>query len=121
MSRDKPLSRIVATPRAIWASFWIFALPKEFLGLVGIWPTFFLASASYLWEPSDGGVRLILLAAIWDLVIGFRLTLSAMERSQGALMAMVSRLQECTYTPIEWTGVLRQGDEAVIDRSSLIE
>ncbi|MFL5386141.1 MAG: M48 family metalloprotease [Longimicrobiaceae bacterium] len=120
MSRNRLASRIVAILRASWASVWILVIPKDLWGLLCIWPTLFIALASYLWVPSDQGVQLILLAAMWDIVIGFWLTLSAMKKSRDALASMIVQLQDCSYTPIRWSQILRGDDEARIDRSSLI-
>ncbi len=120
MSRNRPASRIVSFLRASWASVWNFAIPKELWGLLWVWPTLFIAVVSYFWEPSDRGMQLILLAAIWDLVVGFWLMGSAMKKSRDALAATIIRLQDCSYTPIEWDRILRGDDAASIDRLSLI-
>ncbi|MCA1792014.1 MAG: hypothetical protein LC667_19840 [Thioalkalivibrio sp.] len=122
MSRRGFPFRIFSLLRAAWASFWIFGIPKDFWGLLCVWPTLFLAVSSYLWEPSEQGLRLILLAAVWDVVMGFWLTLSAMNTTQNALIATIARLRDSTYTPLEWDRILNLRPDAgtMIDRSSRI-
>jgi hypothetical protein len=119
VSQSRPASRIVSIVRAAWASVWLFVIPKELWGLLCVWPTLFLAVASHAWEPSGPGKRLILLAALWDLVMGFWLMLSAMKVQRDALAATVMNLRDCTYTPIGWDRILRQDDAARIDERSL--
>jgi peptidase M48-like protein len=120
MIRNAFFPRIISILRAIWGAVWIFVIPKDLWSLLCVWPTLFLAVASYLWEPSNRGEQLILLAAIWDIVIGFWLTTSAMKKSRDALAAMIVGLRDCSYTPIGWSRILRGDDAATIDRSSLI-
>ncbi|HEX8671346.1 MAG TPA: hypothetical protein VF710_05630 [Longimicrobium sp.] len=122
MSRRGFPFRIFSILRAAWASFWIFMLPKDLWGVLCVWPALFLAGASYLWEPSEQGLRLIVLAAVWDAVMGFWLTLSAMNTTQKALIATITRLRDSSYTPLEWDRILSLGPDAstVINRSSRI-
>lgn len=117
---SNPASRIVAALRATLASVWLFAIPKEAWGLLCVWPTLFLAVASHAWEPSGPGKRLILLAALWDSVMGFWLMVSAMKAHQDELAAIVVSLRDCTYTPIGWDRILRKDDSARIDERSLM-
>ncbi|HEX6908996.1 MAG TPA: hypothetical protein VF142_01295 [Longimicrobium sp.] len=114
------MSRIVSGLRALWASVWLFVIPKELWGLLAVWPTLFLAVVSHAWEPSPLGKRLILLAALWDLVVGFWLLVSAMKTQRDALAATLVRLRDCTYTPIGWDRILRRDDAAMIDERSLM-
>lgn len=88
--------------------------------MLRLWPTVFLAVASYLWEPSDHGKRLILLALLWDFTIQFWLMVSAMKTSRDDLFATVAQLRDCTYTRIGWSRVLRSDDAEIVERSSLI-
>ena len=122
MSRRGFSFRIFSLLRAAWASFWIFGLPKDVWGLLCVWPALFLAVASYLWEPSEQGLRLILLAAVWDVVMGFWLTLSAMNTTQNALIATIARLRDSSYTPLAWDRILSLRPDAgtIIDQSSRI-
>lgn len=122
MSRRGFPFRILTLLRAAWASFWIFGIPKDFWGLLCVWPALFLAVASYLREPSEQGLRLILLAAVWDGVMGFWLTLSAMNTTQDALIATVARLRDSSYAPLEWDRILslRPDTGTIIEQSSRI-
>jgi hypothetical protein len=117
----RPRSRIASALRRILASVWFFVIPKEPWGVLCVWPTLFLATASYAWAPSDLGKRLILLAFLWDSVMGIWLMLSAMKTPRDALTVTVLALQDCTYTPIGWDRILtRDGDAAMIERWSLM-
>jgi hypothetical protein len=120
VSQSRPASRIISIVRAAWASVWLFVIPKELWGLLCVWPTLFLAVASHAWEPSGPGKRLILLAALGDLVMGFWLMLSAMKAQRDALAATVVNLRDCTYTPIGWDRILREDDAARINERSLM-
>lgn len=120
MSQSNPVSRIILIMRAAWASVWLFAIPKELWGLLAVWPTLFLAVASHAWDPSGPGKRLILLAALWDVVMGFWLMVSAMKVQRDALAATLVNLRDCTYTPIGWDRILRGDDAARIDDRSLM-
>lgn len=120
-TRTGGASRIVSALRATWATFWLFVIPKDLWGLLCVWPTLFLAVASYQWEPSDVGARLIVLAAVWDLTMGFWLMVSAMKSSRDALAATIVDLQDCSYTRIGWDRILGDGGAAaMIDQASLI-
>ncbi|MBB4636600.1 hypothetical protein [Longimicrobium terrae] len=114
------MSRIVAAVRASWATIWLFVIPKELWGLLCVWPTISLAVASHVWLPSGPGKRLIVLAGLWDLVMGFWLMVSAMKVQRDALAAILVNLRDCTYTPIGWDRILREGDAARIDERSLM-
>lgn len=121
MRANRPAARFASALRATWASVWLFVIPKDPWSLLGVWPTLFLATASYAWEPSDLGKRLILLAALWDLVMGFWLMVSSMKAPRDALAATVARLRDCSYTPIEWTRILRGDDNVTIRQLSLFD
>ena len=120
MSPTEPAFRIVSALRAIWATLWLFVIPKDLWSLLVVWPTVFLCVVSYLWEPSGLGARLIVLAVVWDVTMGFWLMVSAMKASRDALAATVVGLRDCTYTRIGWDRILSGDDASMIDQSSLI-
>jgi hypothetical protein len=118
---SKRRSRIAALLRTNLANILVFGIPKDFWSLLRLWPTAFLAVVSYLWEPSDRGIRLILLALLWDLAIQFWLLVSTMKRPENDLLATVARLQDCTYTPISWDRVMKRDDAAAAERAAIVE
>lgn len=121
MSPTELASRIVSALRATSATLWLFVIPKDLWSLLVVWPTVFLSVVSYLWEPSGLGARLILLAVVWDVTMGFWLMVSAMKTTRDALATTMVGLQDCTYTRIGWDRILSGDDDAsMIDQSSLM-
>ncbi|HET7463306.1 MAG TPA: M48 family metalloprotease [Longimicrobium sp.] len=121
MRRNGFVSRAISMLRAAWATIWLFGIPKDLWGLLCVWPTLFLAVASYLREPSSGGVQLIVLALVWDTQLGAWLTISAMKKGRGALLATLVRLRDCAYVPLGWSRIVGAHNADIIERSSLLE
>jgi hypothetical protein len=105
--------------RVVLASIWLFAVPKEPLGVVLVNPMTALAVSCCIWSHAPRPIATVVIAIAWDLAMGAWLMFGVLNSSQRRLLNGLRNMADCTYATISLADVMTPAQKERLEGASL--